>query len=204
MGIITLNGKKLDGPFDKPSVLETVADIEENHVEKEFIITEVILDGKNIQDFTMLDGSLIPFTPDSDLEVITKPLKDILVSSIDEFCNYLERLIPGLHEVAQLFRSDNLEEANKLYVEAIDGIRVMIELIQGMSGNESIDFNAPREDGRSLITMSEDLKVTLQKLVTAQSNNENDKVAHIIETSLVEELQGWYQVLPGIKINLQN
>lgn len=202
MGIITLNGNKLEGSFDKPSVLEIVAEIEEGHIEKEHIVVEVIMDGKSIQDFTMIDGSLIPFSSDSDLNIITRPLKEILVSSIDEFCKYLERLIPGLSEVAQLFRSEAQDEANRLYVEAIDGIRVMIELIQGMSGNESIDFNAPREDGRSLITMTEDLKTVLQKMVSAQTNSESDKVAHILETSLVQELESWYMVLPAIKKSL--
>lgn len=203
MGIVTLNGAKLEGNFEKPSVLETVAEIEENHIDKEHIITDVVVDGKSIQDFTLIDGTLIPFSPDSDLKIITKPLKIILSSSIDEFCKYLERLIPGLQQVAQLFRSDNVQDANKLYVEAIDGIRVMIELIQGMSGNDSIDFNTPRIDGRSLIVMTDDLKSVLQHLVAAQANGENDKVAHFLETSLSTELEAWYQVLPGIKENLQ-
>jgi hypothetical protein len=203
VGSILLDGKKLDDSFEVPSLLELVAEIEEKHINKGWIVVEVSVDGNKLTDFTHPDGTLLPYDPESDVTIITRELKEIILTSIDEFEKYLSRLIPGLTEIAKLIKDGKPEEANVLYVEAIDGIRVMIELVQGMSATNTINYEAPRQDGKSLMQMTDDLKVIIQMLVEAQTNKDDERIAQLLKNELSRELTVWQEIMPSLRSEVE-
>lgn len=219
MGSVSLNGTILDHRFEATTILELVAAVEEQFVEQGHIIVEVMVDGRNVTDFTGEDGVLLPYDAAMAIAITARDLHEIMVTSIDEFEKYFDRLIPNLPDVAELFRQGHtfmkqveeleatgagdevkelraqaqgfLDEANQYYIDVVDGVRVMIELIQGMSGSKTIDFNAPDHAGRSLIELTSGLKETIQSLVDAQTKGENDRIAVLLESNLVTDLVRW-------------
>jgi hypothetical protein len=199
VGKVILDGEVLKEKLDYPSLLELVAYVEGSYINKENIVVEVTVNEERLSEFTFEDGTLIPYDPDCELTILTRPLKDILISSLDEFDRYLERLIPGLHQIAELFRANELDDGNKLYIDAIDGIRVMIELIQGISSSNTIDFMEPRYDGISLLDMSDMLKKSMEALVTVQSDGDYSRMADILDKELTNALTHWHKVLPLLK-----
>lgn len=197
--MIYLDGVKLEESYETPSLLELVAAVEEAHVPKGNIIIEVVVNGDSLEEFTEADGTLLRYDPEAEIKIVTSSLNDIMAKSLIEFESYLTRLVPGLKDIATLFRGGSSEDANKFYAEAIDGVRVMIELIQGMSSSGSFDFNTKEYNGRSLLDMTEDLKVAVQRLVEAQASADDSEIAHLLESSLTEQLNGWLQIMPQLR-----
>jgi hypothetical protein len=203
VGKIILDDRELTQTYDVPSVLELIAAVEEEHIDKGWIVTEVIINGDSLKDFTLEDGSLVSYDPASEVRIVTRELNAIMLASLQEFERYLSRLIPGLQHVAELFKQGKPDEANRLYVEAIDGIRVMIELIQGMSSSDALDFEDKRYSGHSLMDMAEGLKVAVQQLVEAQTNQNDAELAKLIEGDLVTQLKRWMEVLPLLRAEIE-
>jgi hypothetical protein len=199
VGSITLDGKVLDNTYQEESVLEVVAAVEKDLVEEGTIIVEVTVDGKNLLDFLSVEGELVPFSADSDIVILTRKLNEILMESLDQFVTYLQRLIPGVGQIAEQYRLKEYHEANTMYTEAIDGIRVMIEMLQGMFQSKSLDFSAPDFDGKSLLDMMEVLKVVIQKLVEAQTNDNYEEMAVLLDKELAPTLGSWLLVLPIVR-----
>ena len=202
--MIYLNGEKLEDTFETPSLLELVAAVEEAHVPKGSIITEVLVNGDSLEEFTEADGTLLAYDSEAEVRIVTNSLNEIMTKSLTEFENYLERLIPGLKDIAALFRAGHSEEANKFYAEAIDGVRVMIELIQGMSSSGSFDFTEKVYGDKALMEMTEELKVTVQKLVEAQAGAEDSELASLLEHDLTEQLNNWLIILPQLRAKLES
>lgn len=201
---VTLNGKPIPIEASIPTMLELVAAVEKQHVPEGWIVIEVVVGGRSLTEFTGADGNLIPYDPLVKVDIVTRDLSDIVSSSLLEFEKYLERLVPGLSEIAGLFRNGQIDSANQLYIEAIDGIRVMIELLQGISKTGAIDFERKKYHGKNLVEMSEDLRKALEKLVTAQTSGENEAIAAVLETDMTEELSAWYHLMPLLRSEFNN
>ena len=141
---------------------------------------------------------MLPYNPEDEISIVTKKLHEILLSSVEEFQKYLTRLIPGLKNIATLYRQGMEGEANQHYIEAIDGIRVMIELIQGLGSSKSLDFESAKYDGKSLMDLTERLKLSVQRLVEAQANEDTGKLAELLDNDISEELTLWSEVMPAL------
>ena len=85
------------------------------------------------------------------LEVELSNLKDLVATNLANTLDYLKRLIPGFENAAHLFRTGNEQEANKYYLQILDGIdwfSQVVDLIMKPgasdvvihdSGNESLE-----------------------------------------------------------------
>lgn len=202
MGKITLNGEPVEVSADKPSLLELVAEVEREHIEDGWIIVEVTVDGKEVEGFTEDDGSLILYSSDQSVNVVTRKTSEIQVGILERFETYLKRLIPVLREIVGLFRSGQTELANKLYSEAVEGLLALIEHVQGIRGTLQLDEGGLTEDGRDLDDLAGELKGTLEELVAAQEAKDNERIADALEFELVDQLQTWCNILPELRTRI--
>jgi hypothetical protein len=197
---ILLNGEGVEVGEQPPnSLLELVAAVEQRHLSKEWIVVEVKVGGRKIDSFTHADGSLLAWDEEQEVEITARKSSDILIDILTRFERYLEQMIPGVAQIVALFRAGEAEEANRNYREAIEGIRVLIELIQNIRQTGMVDDEPLSPDGKGLGDLADDLRKTLEELVAAQGEGDNERIADALEFELVEQLRNWRKSLPELR-----
>jgi sugar phosphate isomerase/epimerase len=108
-------------------------------------------------------------------------------------------MVPGVEQIVALFRAGEAEEANRNYREAIEGIRVLIELIQNIRQTGMVDEEPLSPDGKGLGDLADDLRKTLEELVAAQGEGDSERIADALEFELIEQLRNWRNSLPELR-----
>jgi hypothetical protein len=197
---IVLNGEGVDVGEQLPnSLLELVAAVEQKHLSREWIVVEVKVGGRRIESFTHADGSLLDWDEKQEVEITARKSSDILVDILTRFERYLEQMVPGVEQIVALFRAGEAEEANRNYREAIEGIRVLIELIQNIRQTGMVDEEPLSPDGKGLGDLADDLRKTLEELVAAQGEGDSERIADALEFELIEQLRNWRNSLPELR-----
>ena len=194
-----LNGKTVTLEGQPANLLELVAAIEQDHLPEDWIVVEVSVNGTKIEGFTHPDGSLIPYDAGGEVSITAKSRSELLIGILVRFEGYLGGIIPGIEQIIALYRSGELEEASKSYRDAIDGIRVLIELIQNIRETGMIGDEALLPDGKGLADLALGLKKTLEELVAAQTEGDSEKIADALEFELVDQLIKWRQAMPEMR-----
>lgn len=202
MGKIILNGITLTDEFDAPTLLELVVAVEEKEIPDEEIVTQVKVDGFSVMDFTHEDNTLVPYRSGSTVEIVSEKLVNIMKKSVDEFIKYLDRLLPGLNEIATMFREGREDEGHKMYLEAVDGIKVMIELVQNMSKNKQLDLNTFSHNGVGIQELFKDLSGAVEAMIQAQTNGDTKALADVLDNQAYAALKKWANVMPALKQKL--
>ncbi|MAR70547.1 MAG: hypothetical protein CMH74_08565, partial [Nitrospina sp.] len=70
------------------------------------------------------------------LEVELADLKDLVATNLSNALDYLEKLIPGFDQAADLFRTGNEQEANKYYIQILDGMDWFSEVVNVVMSSE--------------------------------------------------------------------
>jgi hypothetical protein len=199
VGKIVINGKQVEVAGSPPSLLELVDEVEKKHVEKDWIVVEVAVNGERIEGYSGPDGVLTPYDPDADIDITAHSRVDLLVNILHRFEKYLERLIPGMKHLVELFRSGEEEKANRLYRDAIEGIRVLAELIMNIHETGMVSDAAISPEGKGLSDLAGDLKGTLEELVAAQTESDSERIADALEFELITQLETWQQAMPELR-----
>ena len=79
------------------------------------------------------------------LEVELANLKDLVATNLSNALDYLEKLIPGFDQAADLFRTGNEQEANKYYIQILDGMDWFSEVINMVMGCLLYTSPSPRD-----------------------------------------------------------
>ena len=199
MANISLNGKEVPLESQPITLLELVASIEQAHIPQNHIVVEVMVGGEKIESFTNPDGSLLAFDPEADVAISTRSRGELMVSILVRFERYLERLAPGLMQIVELLRADSVDEANKMLVDAAEGIRTLIDLIQNIRETGMIGDEPLGRDGKRIGDLAADLKSTLEELVAAQAEGDNDRIADALEFEFVSQVKSWQSALPEMR-----
>lgn len=194
-----MNGREVSVTEQHSSVLELVAQIEQEHVDEGWIIVEVKVGGESYNDFTLPDGSLIPYDPDLDVEVTSRKSSEIAIDILSRFDAYMGRLGPGIDEIVSLYRKGEVEDANRLYTHAIQGVTTMMELVQSVRNILQLDSSAVSVEGRDLDKMISELKETVTELVSAQTENDYERLADALEFEMTDQLGRWRKLLAELK-----
>jgi len=199
VGNVILNGADVEVEEQPQSLLELVAAIEQKHLTKEWVIVEVKVDEDKIESFTYTDGSLLAYDPEKTVNITAKKSSNILVEILVRFESYLGRMIPGVEQIVELFRSGETEEGNRNYHDVIEGMRVLIELIQNIRQTGMVGEEPVSPDGKGLGDLANDLKETLVELVSAQGEEDSERIADALEFELVTQLKNWQGSLPELR-----
>lgn len=204
MGSIILNGDNVTIKEKPPSLLELVAAVEKEHVPTGWIITDVKVAGESIDKFTLEDDSLIPYNPDTTVEISARDPSEVLSRSLDGFESYLTKLIPGVQRISELFKEDQIEQGNKLYIEAFEGIKVMIQLLQGIWMAGDVNLKKLSSTGLGFEDKIVALKEVLERLIEEQTRGNFARIADILESELLKELKVWQKVIPQLRELVDN
>jgi hypothetical protein len=122
-------------------------------------------------------------------------LQDVLSNNLDNAKDYLKKLIPGFQKAADLFRMENEQEANKYYLQILDGVdwfsQVLLTILQSWGKNL---------EGQSLEERQKKLTGLIAQMLEANQNQDWVLMADLLEYEMIPLYEDWQEVLSKINV----
>ena len=172
------------------------------HIEKEGmaqgnVVRSIQIDGKE----SSPDSSVARKTPLSEIETLEieiSTLSDIVNKNIENADAYLIRLIPGIEKSVELFRVGNEQEANKFFINIIDGIDWLSQVLDMILAAKAISPDTVF-DGKSIQERRASLVDFTQQMVDANKNQDWVLLADLLEYEILPYYQEWSNLLPRFR-----
>ncbi|MZH45545.1 MAG: hypothetical protein F3739_00680 [Nitrospinae bacterium] len=190
---ISINGTETEDPSFKGETLEEVLNAILKSRQDSYV-RRIWLDGQEVSSSTPDTLKTSSATVDL-LELELAQLKDLLANNLSNAKEYLEKLIPGFQKAADLFRMGNEQEANKFYLQIIDGIDWFSQVVLTI-----INAQQHALDGQSLEERQKKLNELMGQMLEANKNQDWVLMADLLEYEMVPFYEEWQKVLLNIEI----
>ena len=129
------------------------------------------------------------------LEVELANLKDLVATNLANALDYLKKLIPGCEQAADLFRAGNEQEANKYYLQILDGIEWFSQVVSVIMSPDEGETELPDTDDESLEVRQKKLTDLMSQMLEANENQDWVLLADILEYEMVPFYKDWERIL---------
>ena len=133
------------------------------------------------------------------LEVELANLKDLVATNIANALDYLKKLIPGFEQAADLFRTGNEQEANKYYLQILDGIDWFSQVVSVIMQPDEDEAELPDADGENLQVRQKKLTDLMSQMLEANQNQDWVLLADILEYEMVPFYKDWENILSKLE-----
>ena len=190
---LTINGVEQAESELKGETLEAILDMMVKNAPGSYI-RRIWLDQ---QEFPADDRETLQKKPTdiNSLEVELANLKDLVATNLSNALDYLEKLIPGFDQAADLFRMGNEQEANKFYIQILDGMDWFSEVINIVMDSE-FKRSAPEDTLRLRQAKLTDL---MNQMLEANKNQDWVLLADILEYEMIPFYKEWKTILTKLK-----
>ena len=190
---LTINGVEQAESELKGETLEAILDMMVKNTPGSYI-RRIWLDQ---QEFPADDRETLQKKPTdiNSLEVELANLKDLVATNLSNALDYLEKLIPGFDQAADLFRMGNEQEANKFYIQILDGMDWFSEVINIVMGSE-FEGSTPED---TLRPRQAKLTGLMSQMLEANKNQDWVLLADILEYEMIPFYKEWQTILTKIK-----
>ena len=148
-----------------------------------------------------VDSSETRLTPISQIETLETEvfsLNQILEKNITNAQNYLKKLIPGIQTASDLFRSGNEQEANKFFINIIDGIEWFSQVVDSIAQATESELANILIVGESFKSRQDQLVKLTREMVEANQNQDWVLLADLLEYEILPYYSDWGEQLPKI------
>ena len=190
---LTINGVEQEESNLKGETVEAILDMMVKNTPGSYI-RRIWLDQ---QEFPADDRETLQKKPTdiNSLEVELANLKDLVATNLSNALDYLEKLIPGFDQAADLFRMGNEQEANKFYIQILDGMDWFSEVINIVMDSE-FKRSAPED---TLRLRQAKLTNLMSQMLEANKNQDWVLLADILEYEMIPFYKEWQTILTKIK-----
>lgn len=188
---ISINGTETQDPSFQGETLEEVLSVILKSRPDSYI-RRVWLDGQEVSSTTQ-DTLKTSATSVGLLELELAHLKDLLANNLVNAREYLEKLIPGFQEAADLFRMGNEQEANKYYLQILDGIDWFSQVVMTIINAQEI-----KPEEQSLENRQKKLTNLMAQMLEANQNQDWVLLADLLEYEMIPFYADWQEVLSRI------
>ena len=129
------------------------------------------------------------------LEVELANLKDLVATNLSNALGYLEKLIPGFQQASDLFRMGNEQEANKFYIQILDGMDWFSEVVNIVMGSQG----KGSESEAILSKRQANLTNLMSQMLEANKNQDWVLLADILEYEMAPFYEEWQTILKNLK-----
>jgi hypothetical protein len=133
------------------------------------------------------------------LEVELANLKDLVATNIANALDYLKKLIPGFEQASDLFRTGNEQEANKYYLQILDGIDWFSQVVSVIMKPDDDETEQPDADDESLQVRQKKLTDLMSQMLEANQNQDWVLLADILEYEMVPFYKDWENILSKLE-----
>ena len=190
---LTINGVEQKESEFKGETLEAILDMMVKNTPGSYI-RRIWLDQ---QEFPSDDRETLQKKPVdiNSLEVELADLKDLVATNLSNALDYLEKLIPGFDQAADLFRTGNEQEANKYYIQILDGMDWFSEVVNVVMSSEG----EGQEPENSLRIRQAKLTDLMSQMLEANKNQDWVLLADILEYEMTPFYKEWQTILSKLK-----
>ena len=190
---LTINGVEQKESEFKGETLEAILDTMVKNTPGSYI-RRIWLDQ---QEFPSDDRETLQKKPAdiNSLEVELADLKDLVATNLSNALDYLEKLIPGFDQAADLFRTGNEQEANKYYIQILDGMDWFSEVVNVVMSSEG----EGQEPENSLQVRQAKLTDLMSQMLEANKNQDWVLLADILEYEMTPFYKEWQTILSRLK-----
>jgi hypothetical protein len=129
------------------------------------------------------------------LEIEVTNLSDIVDKNIENADAYLMKLIPGIEKSVELFRMGNEQEANQFFINIIDGVDWLSQVLDMILEAKAVSPDAVF-DGKSIQERRDNLITFTQQMVDANKNKDWVLLADLLEYEILPYYQEWSNLIP--------
>jgi len=203
--VIKLNDKIIEIDCSEISDLSGIA----KKVAEIFFAPKEIVTELYVNDALVGEGSVasVEKTPISEIRTLSlhtvKDPAEKVVSLLKKMGEYLEGFSAGVGEVADQFRVGSPEEANKILMQAIEGIGAFSELLSTarlVTGSELSDLSY---ENKSLGEREERLLELTKQMQTSQEEKDWVTVADLLEYEIGPLMTEWKGMIPLLEAEVQ-
>ena len=133
------------------------------------------------------------------LEVELANLKDLVATNLANALDYLKKLIPGFEQAADLFRAGSEQEANKYYLQILDGIDWFSQVVSVIMSPDEGETELPDTDDESLEVRQKKLTDLMSQMLEANENQDWVLLADILEYEMVPFYKDWEKILSKLE-----
>ena len=133
------------------------------------------------------------------LEVELANLKDLVATNLANALDYLKKLIPGFEQAADLFRAGSEQEANKYYLQILDGIDWFSQVVSVIMSPDKGETEMPDTDDESLEVRQKKLTDLMTQMLEANENQDWVLLADILEYEMVPFYKDWEKILSKLE-----
>ena len=194
---LLINGKEEIVSFMGETLGDLLSHIETKGVAQGNVIRSKKINGQE----SSADSSVVRKTPFSEikiLEIEISTLSGIINKNIDNADAYLIRLIPGIEKSVELFRMGNEQEANKFFINIIDGIDWLSQVLDMILAAKAISPDTVF-GGKSIQDRRTSLVGFTQQMVDANKNQDWVLLADLLEYEILPYYQEWSELLPHFR-----
>ena len=190
---LTINGVEQKESEFKGETLEAILDMLVKNTPGSYI-RRIWLDQ---QEFPSDDRETLQKKPAdiNSLEVELADLKDLVATNLSNALDYLKKLIPGFDQAADLFRTGNEQEANKYYIQILDGMDWFSEVVNVVMSSEG----EGQEPENSLQVRQAKLTDLMSQMLEANKNQDWVLLADILEYEMTPFYKEWQTILSRLK-----
>ena len=194
---LLINGKEEIVSFMGETLGDLLSHIETKGVAQGNVIRSMKINGQE----SSADSSVVRKTPFSEikiLEIEISTLSGIINKNIDNADAYLIRLIPGIEKSVELFRMGNEQEANKFFINIIDGIDWLSQVLDMILAAKAISPDTVF-GGKSIQDRRTSLVGFTQQMVDANKNQDWVLLADLLEYEILPYYQEGSELLPHFR-----
>lgn len=194
---IFINGMESTFSFQGETLGDVLDKILASQPEKGSYFSKILLNDKDVAS----DSAEIRHTPVPQIETLEAEitsLKEILEKNVVNAQDYLKKLLPGIQKAADLFRSGSEQEANKFFLNIIDGMDWFSEVMDTIAEVNDLQTEAVVLDRKNFQTRQEKLVGWTQQMVEANKNNDWVLLADLLEYEILPYYSEWDEFLPQI------
>lgn len=194
---LLVNGKEETVSHMGETLGDLLLHIEKEGVPQGNVVRSIKIDGQESSPDSP-EAQKIPLSEIATLEVEISTLSDIINKNVDNADAYLIRLIPGIEKSVELFRMGNEQEANKFFINIIDGIDWLSQVLDMILTAKAISPDTVF-DGKSIQDRQASLVDLTQQMVDANKNQDWVLLADLLEYEILPYYQEWSDLLPHFR-----
>ena len=185
---ISINGAETEeSSFQGETLKEVLDEIVKSH--SGTYIRRVWLDGQEVSS-SAPDTLMSAVSSVELLELELADLKDLMANNLSNAKEYLEKLIPGFQKAADLFRMGNEQEAHKFYLQILDGIDWISQVVQTVVNSRNKEL-----EGQDLKDRQERLTCLMTQMLEANQNQDWVLLADLLEYEMIPFYENWQEAL---------
>jgi len=196
--VIKLNDKIIEIDCSEMSKLSDIAEkVAESFFAPKEVVTELYVNDTLVKEGSVasIGGGAISEIRTVSFSTVKDPAEKV-VDLLKRMSEYLERFSAGVGEVADQFRVGSPEEANRILVQAVEGVGTFIELLSAVrlvTGSELSDLSYKN---KSLGEREEKLLDITKKMQASQEEKDWVTVADLLEYELGPLMTEWKEMIP--------